>query len=115
MSYLTDKRRFPRVSARFPIRYKELRGNTYLSKGTLTKDLSKGGARFRTDRFMSLACHLFVELDLPHALKSIKTISKVAWIRKLPVGDDYEVGTQFLAMTSQDESKINDCVEKAKK
>ena len=106
MANSKEKRKNPRIETSIPMRYKELRGKSYLAKGTHTKNVSKGGARFVTDRFISLACHLVVEMNLPAPFKSVKAISKIAWIKKLPTDDRYEVGNQFLAMTSEDETML---------
>lgn len=108
MAEFTEKRKYRRVDIAIPLRYKELRGNSYLSKGTLTKNISEGGVRFRTHKFLSLACHLVVEMSLPSIAKPVKSIAKVAWIKKLPAGDDYEVGNQFLAMSNEDESVLSE-------
>jgi len=102
-----EKRKHPRIRASVPLRYKELGGKSYLSKGALTKDLSEGGVRFNSDKFISLACHLVVEMSFPSIAQPVKTISKIAWIRKLPAGDSYEVGNQFLAMSSEDERALS--------
>lgn len=112
MADFIEKRKFHRITASLPLRYKELRGKTYLSKGTLTRDLSEGGVRFHTDKFVSLACHLVLEIKLPSIGKPMRTISKIAWIKKLPAGDRYEVGNQFLAMTDEDASLIASYAEK---
>jgi c-di-GMP-binding flagellar brake protein YcgR len=106
MQSFVEKRKHGRIGLSVPLRYQELRGNTYLSKGTLTKDLSEGGVRFNTDAFIPLSAHLVVEMSLPRTMKAVKTIAKVAWIRKLPHGDNYEVGNHFLAMSGEDESVV---------
>ena len=101
-----EKRKFPRAKVSLPLRYKKLRGNTYLAKGTLTKDLSEGGIRFLTNVFLPLACHLVVEIMLPRK-KPIKVICKIAWIRKRRSDSSYEIGNQFLAMSDKDETTIS--------
>jgi len=109
-SFDGDKRRHPRVDVRFPLQYKELHGTAKSIKGTITKNLSEGGVRFHTDNFISLACRLVVEVRLPSASKPIRAISKVAWIKKLPMGENYEVGNQFLDMTKEDKVIVSDYV-----
>ena len=105
-----EKRRFRRIEGRFPLKYKDLRKTDEESRGSVSKNLSAGGVRFRSDRFISLACRLVVELNLPTLAKPIKAVSKVAWIKKLPVGDDYEIGNQFLEIARQDKNIIQDFV-----
>lgn len=110
MSDVTENRKHPRVEASVPLRYKELRGNTYLTKGTLSKNLSEGGARFNIDKFVPLSAHLMLEMRLPTVLKDIKMVSKIAWIKKLPACDEYEIGSNFLAMSGEDEALISSFV-----
>jgi len=106
MSNITEKRKHARIKTAVPLQYNELHGNTYLVKGTLTKDLSNGGVRFISDRFVGLACHLMLEIQLPSMSGSIKAISKPAWIKKTRYGTDYEIGSHFLALTSEDASLL---------
>ena len=110
MSNFDEKRRFPRLDGRFPLKYRDLRKSDEESRGSISKNLSEGGVRFRSDRFISLACRLVVELNLPTLAKPIKAISKVAWIRKLPAGDDYEIGNQFLEITREDKNTIQNFI-----
>lgn len=101
-----DKRKFKRLDARIPLQYKEL-GGAKIAQGTLTKNLSEGGVRFTSDKFISLACRLVVEMSLPAMQKPVRAISKIAWIKKVPSDDGYEVGNQFLDMTKEDRAVIS--------
>ena len=107
MSNNSEKRKHPRVDVSVPLRYKELRGKKYLADGTMTKNVSEGGVRFRANRFISLACHLLVEMKLPSLAKPIKAVSKVAWIKKLGTDNDYEIGNHFLALSNEDEEALS--------
>ncbi len=109
----SEKRKHPRIGARIPFTYKELRATSPVSKGALTKNLSVGGVRFHSDKFISLSCRMILEINLPLITKPLRAISKVAWIRKLPAGDDYEIGNQFLDMKKEDRSLITDFIKKA--
>lgn len=106
-----EKRKFPRLSSRFPLKYKDLRKANEEPRGTVSKNISEGGLRFRSDRFISLACRLVVEINLPELEKSVKAVSKIAWIKKLPAGDDYEVGNQFLEISREDKKTIRNFIE----
>ena len=110
MINIKENRKHRRVEAFVPLRYKELRGTTYLTKGTLSKNLSEGGARFSTDKFIQLSSHLMIEMRLPKIPRDIKMISKIAWIKKLPDCDEYEIGSNFLAMSDEDEALISSFV-----
>ena len=104
-----ERRRFQRIDSNLPLRYKNLKTAT-VPMGSVTKDISEGGMRFKTNEFISLACRLVVEITLPMAPKPIKAISKVAWIRKLSSGDQYELGNQFLGISKEDKAIVMDYV-----
>lgn len=107
-----EKRRYKRVESNLPLQYKNLRKSFDLPVGSLTKNLSEGGVSFKSNEFISLACRLVVEISIPSVPKPIKAISKVAWIRKLPAGDQYELGNQFLDMAKEDKQHIINFVNK---
>jgi len=106
---VTERRRFQRIDSNLPVRYKNIRTAT-VPMGSLTKNISEGGIRFKTNEFISLACRLVVEITLPTVQRPIKAISKVAWIRKLSSGEQYELGNQFLEISKDDRSLITDYV-----
>mgnify|MGYP001357077759 FL=1 len=106
---VVERRRFQRIDSNLPLRYKNIKAAT-VPMGSLTKDISEGGIRFKTNEFISLACRLVVEISLPTAQRPIKAISKVAWIRKLTSGEQYELGNQFLEISKEDKGLITDYV-----
>ena len=101
-----EKRRHTRVESNLPVQYRNLKKMGELPAGSLSKNLSEGGVCFNSNQFISLACRLVLEISLPTAEKPIKAISKVAWIRKIPSSDQYELGNQFLEMTRDDKAHI---------
>lgn len=106
-----ENRKNPRIKTHIPIRYHKLRdGSGIQGASSISKNLSLGGIRFRTAGFVSMACRLILELDIPMFTKPVKAISKVAWIRKTASGDDYEVGNQFLEMSKKDKELISEYV-----
>jgi c-di-GMP-binding flagellar brake protein YcgR len=107
---MDERRRYPRAETNLPISYKNLRSIGQAPVTSTTKDISEGGARFKTSEFISLACRLVLEISIPTSPKPIKAISKVAWIKKLPAGDNYEIGNHFLEITKEDRSRILDFV-----
>ena len=111
MSENTEKRKHQRVKTHIPVRYRKLRDGAGVSgASSISKNLSQGGIRFRTAEFISMACRLILELDIPMFTKPVKAISKVAWIRKAASGDDYEVGNQFLEMSKKDKELVSEYV-----
>ncbi|MDP2913254.1 MAG: PilZ domain-containing protein [Candidatus Omnitrophota bacterium] len=107
---VVEKRRFTRVKVGVPLQYKNLKKSLDISSGALTRNLSEGGVCFKTTEFISLACRLVVEITIPTSVKPIKAISKIAWIRKLPAGNQYELGNQFLEMAKEDKLHISNFI-----
>lgn len=107
-----EKRKFPRANTSIPVRYRKL-GQAEEEAGSLSvsRNLSEGGVCFSTNEFISRACRLIVELDMPEGSKSIKTISRIAWIKKKD--NDFEVGNQFLEMSKKDKETVSSFVESA--
>jgi len=101
-----NKRRYKRVDSNVPVLYRNFHIPTELPAGSIARNLSEGGVCFQTSKFISLACRLIVEISIPTALKPIKAISKVAWIKRMPSSDQYELGNQFLEITKEDKANI---------
>lgn len=103
---IEEKRRYPRVESSLPVQYRNLKNTISLPTGSLSTNISEGGVRFKSNEFISLACRLVLEITLPTASRPVKAISKVAWIRKLPSGEAYELGNQFIDMTKEDKEHV---------
>jgi c-di-GMP-binding flagellar brake protein YcgR len=106
---MMEKRRYKRVESSLPIRYRNLK-MAAAPAGSLTKDIGEGGVNFKASEFISLACRFVLEITLPTVQRPIKAISKVAWIRKTPSGNQYELGNQFLEISKEDRALITDYV-----
>lgn len=106
-----ENRKSKRVMTHIPVKYRKLGATDGIEKAaTITKDISEGGVHFKTKEFVSRACRLVVELDMPMFTKPIKAISKVAWIRKSASGDDFEIGNQFLEISKKDKELVSEYV-----
>lgn len=111
MNNRAENRKHPRVKTHITVRYRNLReGAGAPGESSLTADMSRGGIRFRAEEFISMACRLILELDIPICSKPIKAISRVAWIRKADSGNEYEIGNQFLEMSKKDQDLISEYV-----
>lgn len=105
----TERRQSPRVETSIPVRYRVLRdGAEAVGAGSVTCDLSTGGLRFVANEFLSTACRLTLEFDLPAVTQPITAVSKVAWIQKADGEDDrqYQVGSQFMEITKRDQERL---------
>jgi c-di-GMP-binding flagellar brake protein YcgR len=105
-----DKRKFKRVDADLALQYKNLRKVGEPPTGSVARNISEGGVCFKSSEFISLACRMVVEISIPTSIRPIKAITKVAWIRRLPNSDHYELGNQFLDMTKEDKLHINNFI-----
>ena len=107
-----ERRRFVRVTSTVPLQYKKLKELSEGTIGAITYDVSEGGARFFANEFLPLATRLVVEVFLPAQPRPIKAISKVAWIRKSPSENQYEVGNQFLDVGRDDKGQLTEFVKR---
>lgn len=107
-----NRRRYKRVNSTIPLQYKKLRQLSEGTIGAITQDVGEGGIRFVANEFLPLASRLVVEVFLPAQPRPIKAISKVAWIRKIPSADQYEVGNQFLEVGKEDKVNLSDYIAK---
>lgn len=107
---MEEKRRYQRVESILPVQYKNLRRASDLPKGSVASNISEGGVCFKSNEFISLACRMVLEITLPSATKPIKAISKVAWIRRIPASEQYEMGNQFLDMAKEDKTHITNFI-----
>lgn len=107
----SEHRKYERVTTHIPVKYRKLSDSVDVEKtGTITRNLSEGGVFFKADEFISMACRLILELDMPMFTKPVKAISKVAWIKRAGSGKDYEVGNQFLEISKQDKALVSEYV-----
>jgi c-di-GMP-binding flagellar brake protein YcgR len=101
-----EKRKHRRITSDIPLQYKELGHTGVVSTGSLTGDLSEGGARIRSRRFIALAARLMSEFKLPTSERPVKAISRVIWIKKTPSMGQHDVGLQFLEMAKDDKQAV---------
>ncbi len=101
-----ESRRFPRVSVKFPTRYKMRRGGFYAS--ALTKDLSICGAQLNADRFFPKGVNFNLELNILSRI--INPVGTVVWSRSLPHSDEYRMGIDFIEINSEDRRYLSDYI-----
>lgn len=110
---VSERRRFPRYNVRLPVQYKNMKALSDPSNGALIKDIGEGGVRFLGNQFLSLANRLLLSISLPAPFHPVKIISKVAWVHKVPMGDQYEIGNHFLSLSEADKKELKSYLEKA--
>lgn len=102
-----EKRKSPRFILGAPVEYRALKGSPETRRGSLSSDISVGGVRFITEEFLSLTARMVLDVALPLPERPFSAVSKIAWIRKLPAGDKYEVGSQFLEISKDDKNRLS--------
>jgi hypothetical protein len=70
---------------------------------TLTKDISKGGARVFTDVIFSVGTVFKITVVLSRSKEIVEFYGKVKWVRNLYDGELFEMGVKFM-------DKISDSV-----
>ena len=107
-----ERRKYTRYDFRVPVQYRSLKALTSPESGAVCRDLGEGGLRLIGNEFLSLSNRVVLTLALPAPSRPIKVIAKVAWIRKIPMGDQYEIGNQFLSMAEEDRKLLKDYLSK---
>ena len=91
-----ERRLHSRRVTDLPLRYRETLAARSNYRGVQMKDVGSGGVRFQADGFIPLNTSLICEFSLPESFRPVRAISRVAWSRKLPLGDRYEIGSEFV-------------------
>ena len=107
MPITNEKRRYPRIPFEMPLRYKKQKDAEQVPIGTITRNISNGGACFVAKEFFTLATRLVLQINIPGKPHPVKAISKVAWISKDPSEGHFLIGTVFLGATKSDKSALN--------
>ena len=103
---IKEKRRFPRLNAKFPIRYQIKRGGFFAS--ALTDDLSLSGTRLNADRFFPQGLNLNLELNI--LSKIINPIGRVIWSQPLPRSNRFQMGIEFININPQDKNHLSEYI-----
>jgi len=103
---IKEKRHFPRIKVKFPIRYQIKRGGFFAS--ALTEDLSLSGTRLNADRFFPHGLNLNLELNI--LSKIITPTGRVIWSGSLPHSDRFQMGIEFIEINPQDKNYLSDYI-----
>lgn len=87
-----EKRRSQRISVRQPVQFQSKDSAT--TSGSLSCDLSEGGVRIDTFRFLGVGTELALQIRLaPDQL--VERAGQVVWVRQIPFAERYEAGVKF--------------------
>lgn len=98
-----EKRRFPRLDLSLPLHYK-LRGCSEAGS-SLTKDISIGGIRFITDRYIKPSTDIMLEINI--LSRVINPIGRIRWAQSLPHSNRYNVGLEFIQLAPEDKNYLS--------
>ncbi len=107
MGKTPDKRIFPRVKLKLPLRYQVV--NTPEAAQSVSEDISSRGVSFINGSF--IAPNALVKLDLYIQSKIVSPIGRVAWSQLLPHSNRYRVGVEFTDFCEGEEKFLVDIVD----
>ena len=84
------------------MKFRETMSQPPVYRGAQVRDVSLGGVRFRTENFIPRDTSLILEFQLPESVRAIRAISKVSWLKSIPSGHRFEVGSEFVEMTASE-------------
>ena len=99
---MSDKRKFPRVGVSFPVECKPLPTRNYFY--TVSKDISLGGVKIVSNRFLPKDDLVKVNINLIDSILDLK--AKVAWCNKERSAERYSTGLQFVETTESSKKKL---------
>lgn len=100
-----EKRQHARTGCEFPSSYKNLGTERPQTSETVVRDISEGGIRFRTTRFVPVREKLLFRIQIPNQ-KIIEAVAQPAWIREIPSLSQYDIGAQFISLSDADREII---------
>jgi c-di-GMP-binding flagellar brake protein YcgR len=89
-----ERRRWPRVKLNLPLKYRGVGEFNHLPMDSETRDISEGGIRFTSERFIPKDSKLVVNLNLSD-LGGVKATVRIVWAARDPHTNRYEVGAEF--------------------
>lgn len=108
-----ERRQQPRVNTTMSVQYRGIRQASDAVVTAIARDISTGGVRLLVNEFISVFTRLVLDIAIPFAPKPVRVVSKIAWVRKRPYGEQYEVGAQFTDISEEDKRGLFDFVERS--
>jgi hypothetical protein len=102
-----NKRRFPRISLRAPIRY-QVRGRPEFDHA-ICDNISVGGLCFTGEQFIPTSTTLMLEINL--LSRFLQPVGRIAWSQSLPHSDRKRLGIEFLELNNVEKNYLSDYVD----
>lgn len=103
---LKEKRRFPRIKLRTPLRY-QIRGRPEFDHA-ISDNIGLGGMSFVINRFITPLTVVMLEINILSRI--LRPIGKVAWSSPLPHSERYRLGVEFLELDHPQKDYLADYV-----
>ncbi len=97
---MKERRRFLRIPLSVPVKVKPL--TTLKSFGNLSKNISVGGIKFLSRKFLPVSTYIKTELEIYEKSLPIKFIARIVWIRSLYNDELFEVGAEICQIQPYD-------------
>ena len=103
---LKNKRRFPRIYLRAPIRY-QIRGKPEFGHA-VCDNISAGGMGFISEQFIPTLTPLMLEIDVLSRI--LRPVGKVAWSTTLPHSNRNRLGIEFIELNNIERDYLSDYI-----
>jgi len=105
---MQERRKYPRIDISFPVECDEVLRKNYFY--TVSKDLSTGGVRIVSNKFLPKNEQIKVSINLID--KIINLNAKVAWCNEVRASDDYLCGLEFVEANKNRRNEITSFLSK---
>lgn len=95
----SEKRKYTRVQGSVELSYRIL--TNIRAKGSITKDVSRGGMRLYVNDFLPKGSLLQLVLNLKEMHFSFDALARVKWIKKKTNSNNYEIGVEFIEVPDE--------------
>ncbi|MFA5410331.1 MAG: PilZ domain-containing protein [Candidatus Omnitrophota bacterium] len=103
---LEDKRRFPRVELKTPLRY-QVRGSPE-SNNCVSDDISVGGIRCINNGFIAPSTNVMLEINL--LSRVLNPVGRIAWASPLAHSERYRLGIEFIELGDSEKNYLSDYI-----
>ena len=111
---MLEKRRFKRIPCEYEASFTLLGTEQAPSiQEVSVRDLSEGGLRFRSSRFISLREKMLFTLLIPKT-KPLRMVATPAWVSELPRLNQFDIGTSFEMVSEEDRGLLRRLVNETK-
>jgi c-di-GMP-binding flagellar brake protein YcgR len=107
-----EKRKYRRLDCSMPAHYRKIGKIESEDNNALTRNVSEGGVRIVVDEYIPANTRLALVLSFPFKNKKIRTFSKVVWSKRHSIITRYDLGIQFIDITSNARKNLADFIKR---